>query len=140
MSCDLGPVEEKYNFGYQSEKEQGFSEPASLARRPKGSKLSEAMRREPESKGFLGKAAFEKRDPAERLGFFVDRKIEAQAIHKGKKRGEVLGFMKCFLNTSLYPVRNNAQMLLAAFETLNTSSVRDFCIHGVTPFTPLPNQ
>ena len=88
MSCDVNPVEGKYNFGYQSEKEQGFSEPASLARRPKGSKLSEAMRREPESKGFLGKAGFEKRDPAERLVFFVDRKIEAQAIHKGKKGGQ----------------------------------------------------
>ena len=38
------------------------------------------MTREPESKGFLGKAGFEKRDPAKRLGFFVNRKIEAYAM------------------------------------------------------------
>jgi hypothetical protein len=38
------------------------------------------MVEKPESKSFLGKAGFEKRDPAERLGFFVDRKIEAQVI------------------------------------------------------------
>jgi len=38
------------------------------------------MTREPESKGFLGKAGFEKRDPGERLGFFVNRKVETYAI------------------------------------------------------------
>jgi hypothetical protein len=38
------------------------------------------MVRRPESKSFLVKAGFEKRDPAKRLGFFVDRKIEAQAF------------------------------------------------------------
>jgi len=32
------------------------------------------MVRKPESKGFLGKAGLEKRDPAKRLGFFVARK------------------------------------------------------------------
>jgi hypothetical protein len=44
-----------------------------LTTRLKGSKLSEAMVRKPESKSFLGKAGFEKRDPAERLGFFVKK-------------------------------------------------------------------
>jgi hypothetical protein len=38
------------------------------------------MTRKPESKGFLGKAGFEKRDPAKRLGFFVEREIEAQVF------------------------------------------------------------
>jgi len=41
-------------------KEKDFRSSASLARRPKG--LSEAMTGEPESKGFLGKAGFEKRE------------------------------------------------------------------------------
>jgi len=66
MSCDVNPVEGKRNT------------PGST-RRLKGSKLSGAMVRKPESKSFLGKTGFEKRDPAERLGFFVDRKIEAHA-------------------------------------------------------------
>jgi hypothetical protein len=35
------------------------------------------MTREPESKGFLGKAGFEKKDPGERLGFFVKKEIES---------------------------------------------------------------
>jgi hypothetical protein len=55
---------------------EGNAIPPSLAKRPKGSKLSEAMVRKPESKSFLGKAGFEKEDPAERLDFFIDRKIE----------------------------------------------------------------
>jgi hypothetical protein len=38
------------------------------------------MTREPESKGFLGKAGFEKKRPSVWLGFFVDRKIEAYAM------------------------------------------------------------
>ncbi len=58
-------------LGYKKKKEQGFSEPANLARRLKGSKLSEVMAREPESKSFLDQAGFEKRGPAGSLGFFV---------------------------------------------------------------------
>jgi hypothetical protein len=90
MSCDVNPVEGRWDFGYRQKKKRGFSEPASLTRRPKGSKLSEAMTRKPESKGFFGKAGFEKRCPAERLGFFVGRKKEAARE-----------FRKCFPNTSL---------------------------------------
>jgi hypothetical protein len=48
------------------------------------------MIRKPESRGFLGKAGFEKGNPAERLGFFV----------KGKK-GPARGLMKFFPSTSL---------------------------------------
>ncbi len=51
-----------------------FSEPADLTRRPRGSKLSEVMVREPESKGFPEKAGFEEKEtrPKGRVG----RKIE----------------------------------------------------------------
>jgi hypothetical protein len=48
-------------------------EPANLARGLEGSKLSEAMVRKPESKGFLGKAGFKKERPSQRLGFFVKK-------------------------------------------------------------------
>jgi hypothetical protein len=54
--------------------------PPNLTGRLKGFKLSEVMTRKPESKDFLGKVGFEKRNPAERLGFFVDRKIETHAF------------------------------------------------------------
>ncbi len=56
-------------------KEIRFSEPADLTRRPRGFKLSEVMVREPESKGFPEKAAFEERKPGQKAGFFVGRKI-----------------------------------------------------------------
>jgi len=51
-------------------KREGFSEPANLTRRPKGSKLWEAMVRKPESKSFLGKAGFEKRKSEKGPVFF----------------------------------------------------------------------
>jgi len=73
MSRDVDPVEGKCNLGYKEKKKQGFLEPADLARRPRGSKLSEIMTGKPKGKSFLAKAGFEKRDPVKELGFFVDR-------------------------------------------------------------------
>ncbi len=51
---------------------------------------------EPKSKSFLGKAGFEEREPAKRLGFFV------------KKRQS--GNHEISSNTSLYPGRINAPL------------------------------
>jgi hypothetical protein len=78
MSCDVNAVEGKCN-------------PPESARRLKGSKLWEAMARRPESKGFLGKAGFEKREPSRKVGFFLFT----------EKKGSVRGFMKFFPNTPL---------------------------------------
>jgi hypothetical protein len=53
---------------------EGNAIPPNLTRRLKGFKFSEVVIRKPESKSIPGKGGFEKRDPAERLVFFVEKK------------------------------------------------------------------
>ena len=69
MPCDVNPVEGERKLGYKQKKKRGFSEPAKLIRRPKGSKTSEVMIRKPESGSFLVKRA-SKRRPGREVGFF----------------------------------------------------------------------
>jgi hypothetical protein len=79
MPCDVNPVEGERKLGYKQKKKQGFSEPANLIRKPKGSKTSEVMTGKPEGKSFLAKRASEKGNPTKRSGFFVERK--SSCIH-----------------------------------------------------------